>query len=431
MRILVTILVSFIGAYASFHKAFYGLIGYAFWAYTYPEHSTWGLLPMKGFGFIMGFILVLTTLMQRKKICSYNPKILLILGFLFLCWLAVFTSGSTDESTWQFQYFVRAILITLIITLLVDSVDRFYEYSWAIAIFFGFDAALEGFKGILTGYAGGAKGGFGGVLNDRNFMAVFLCAIIPIVFYLGNTEKIKRLKLFSRFLLIGDIFALIITYCRAGFLGICAVGIFLFMKLKNKLRSAIFGGIALLFITAYFIPQAYVDRIQTIQKFDHTKEEADTSAVLRLMAWRSALKMMKDNPLTGVGFYNSANSMPKYPDPVTGTVLYIATHNSLLQVGAEIGFPGLILYILIFFTSYRTLGKLKKKTKLFSLSANIEKYTLMLQAAFVGFFVSGFFVNAAYIDMPWHLVGLTMALEQITNKEIEEKKTCENSLNVA
>jgi O-antigen ligase len=109
----------------------------------------------------------------------------------------------------------------------------------------------------------------------------------------------------------------------------------------------------------------------------------------------------------------------------------IAAHNSLLQVGAEIGIPAFMLYILIFFVSYRTLGKVGKTARSFALNTEIEKYASMFQVAFVGFFVSGFFVNAAFLDISWHLVGLTIALRQIANKEAKEKRMYEDGANAA
>jgi putative inorganic carbon (HCO3(-)) transporter len=433
MRVLITLLITFIGGYLSFYNAFYGLLAYSFWSYAYPDKLTWGRLPLKGLGFIIGLVLVVTTIMQRNKVCSDNRKIAAILIFLALCLCAVFTSGQ-DLARYQFQYFSKVILVTLIITLLVDDLERFYNYVWGMAIFIGFIAATSGFKGMISGQIGGAAKGLSGVFNDRNFMAVFLCAVIPIVFYLVNIEKKKRLKLFLIFVLVGDVLALILTYSRAGFLGLSAVVVFAFMKSRNKFVIAVSFTIALYFAINFVVPQAYVDRMQTMKKIDSKQEDADNSAIGRLIAWRAALNMMEAKPLTGVGFYNSQECTKDYAaaDPaIKKFPVGIAVHNSLLQVGSEVGVPAFILYISIFFVNYRTLGKVSRKVKLFNLSADIDKYASMLQMAFVGFFVSGFFVNAAFLDISWSLVGLSIALEQIANREIEEKEANEVSVDAA
>lgn len=432
MRVLLTLLITFVGIAASFRNAFYGLLTYAFWSYTWPEKITWGLLPMGKLSFITGLILVITTIAQKKRLFSNNTKLIPVALFWLLCLLGVFTAGATEISTWQFQYFTRVITITFIMTLLIDDLKKFKYYLWSMAIFIGLIAGLSGFRGTLSGQIGSASFGFEGVIGDRNFMAVLLCAVIPIVFYLGNAESDKRLKILLRFTLIGDILALILTYARAGFLGMVTICFFIFIKAKRKLLIglAILSTVFILF--KFVVPIQYVERILTINKMDIENENVDGSVAGRLIAWRSAIEMIKANPLLGVGFYNSSEVIEQYPDPKTGTTLKDrAIHNTLLQVGAELGLLALLIYILIFFVSYRTLGKVKRRVAKYSLSHEIEHFASLLQIAFVGFFSSAFFVNAAFLDISWHLVGLTIVLEQITSIEMEEKDTNEVSVNVA
>ncbi|MDD5173490.1 MAG: O-antigen ligase family protein [Candidatus Omnitrophota bacterium] len=421
MRVIVTLIITFVGILASFFNAIYGLIAYAFWSYTHPENVTWGLLPMGRLSYAVGLTLVITTVLQKKKLFSGNPKVVFIIMFWILCLIGVVTAGSTELSSWQFQYFTRVIMITLIMTVLIDDIKKFKYYIWAMVIFIGLVAAQSGIRGTLIGEVGGAESGFAGVLGERNFTAVFLCSIIPIVFYSGNAEKSKKLKLLLRGILLGDILALILTYSRAGFLGMAATGLFAFIKAKRKILTGMTSFVILFILINFFIPHEYIDRLHTMKKVDIKQEDVDMSAAARLIAWRSAIEMIKDRPLTGVGFYNAEAAIGDYQDPETGISLAgLAIHNTLLQVGAELGLPALILYIFLFFIIYRTLGRIRRKVRLNKLNEEMSKYALMLQISFVGFFVSAFFVNAAFIDISWHLAGLTIALEQIVNKELEQ-----------
>jgi probable O-glycosylation ligase (exosortase A-associated) len=378
------------------------------------------MLPIGRLSYVVGLTLVITTLIQKKKLFSGNPKALPIIAFWIISLIGVFTAGSSDLSSWQFQYFTRVIMITLIMTVLIDDIKKFKYYIWAMTIFIGLVAAQSGVRGTLAGATGGASAGFAGVIGERNFMAAILCAIIPIVFYLGNAQRDKRLKLLLRFILLGDVLALILTYSRAGFLGLAATGFFAFIKAKNKVLTGITGLMALFILANLFIPKEYIDRLHTIKNVNIEEKDVDMSAAGRLIAWGSAMEMMKDKPLTGVGFYNSEATIGGYPDPRTGIALGgKAVHNIVLQVGAELGVPGLCVYIFIFFIIYRTLGRIRRRVRSNKLDEEFDQYASMLQVSFIGFFVSGFFINAAFIDISWHLVGLTMALEQIVNKEIE------------
>lgn len=426
LRVLATLVITFVGIRLSFINAFYGLITYAFWSYTYPERATWGFLPLSSLSYFTGLTVVATTIMQKRKLFNNNPANTAILVFWFLCLVSIIASGATDESLYQFKYFTRVILITLIITLLVDDLKRFKIYLWAIVICVGAVAARSGIIGILTGFIGGAKSGYAGVLEDRNFTAVILCAMVPIIFYMAQTQRKKWVKLFLFGIFIGDIFAIQITYARAGFIGLVAIGAFIIMKSKHKVLAGLLT-VLLVFIGMKVVPEEYISRILTIQKFDASKKDVDLSAAGRVLFWKAAIEMIKDLPMTGVGFYNSKAAIGGYADRVaTNTGIDItgkSIHNTFLQVASDNGLPAVFLYIGMFFTAYLRLTRIKKKIA-WGIIENKEVggYASMLQAAFVGFFSCAFFVSAAYMDISWHLMGLTLALESIANKEIPIKQ---------
>ena len=419
IRVLVTLLISAIGIAGTFINAFIGLLTYAFWSYLHPEKITWGLLPVTRVSYIVGLCLVVSTFIQKKALFARNWKNILIILFWILCWISLFLTPENEYARSQFQYFFRIILITLIMPVLIDDKEKLRYYLWAITIFIGLVAAQSGFIGTLKGEVGGAAAGLRGPIADRNFYAVMLCIVIPIVFYLGNIERDKRLKILLRFIFIGCILALILTYARAGFLGLIAVCFFMYLRTRRKLLWGIIGFFMLVIFVTYFLPTEYKERIYTMRQYDIAQEDVDMSAAGRLIAWRSAIEMIKKHPITGVGFYNSEPEIENYPDPVTGIKLENrAIHNTILQIAAEIGLPAFLIYFIIFSASYKNLGNIKNKVKNAKLDAIYDDYSSMLQVAFVGFFVTGFFVNAAFIDISWHLVGLTIALEQIVRKEI-------------
>ena len=420
LRVLATLLVTFISIVWSFRDAFYGLIGYAFWSYTYPEKSTWGFLPLHNLSYVMGLVLVWTTFMQRRRLFTNDNLNKAVIIFWFLCLASVVTAGMTDLALWQFKFFTRIILISLIITMLVDDRKRFRYYLWAIVIFIGLIAARSGIIGTLRGDTGGASSGFQGVIGDRNFMAVILCTAIPIVFFMVSVERNKWLKLLLLITLAGDVMALILTYARAGFAGLLAIGVFAILKSKRKVLVIVLAIIIVPLFIKYFVTGTYTKRMGTIGETARKEGDVDSSVAGRLAAWKSAFEMIKDRPLTGVGFYNSESMMEKYPDPDTGRALPgKAIHNSIIQVAAEAGVPALLLFLGIFVTGYRRLGKIKKLvSKGLVIHKEIWDYASMLQVSFVGYFACGFFVNAAFLDLPWHLVALSIALGQIADKEM-------------
>ena len=81
------------------------------------------------------------------------------------------------------------------------------------------------------------------------------------------------------------------------------------------------------------------------------KQEKATSEGERLGVWRISYKMLKDNPMMGVGPGNWRILVPKYgteglPRNARGQVVALRPHNVYFQIADEGGFPGIALYLL-------------------------------------------------------------------------------------
>ncbi len=66
----------------------------------------------------------------------------------------------------------------------------------------------------------------------------------------------------------------------------------------------------------------------------------------RLDIWKSALEITRDYPLTGVGLnlFRSAPVRQRYPAPAYDKRVLPHAHNEFLQVAADMGIPGLLLF---------------------------------------------------------------------------------------
>src|SRR6185295_2259207 len=75
-------------------------------------------------------------------------------------------------------------------------------------------------------------------------------------------------------------------------------------------------------------------------------ERDEDSLTGRFDIWKSALDIIRDYPLTGVGLNNFRNDEVRQRYPVTTFKQPILphTHNELLQFGTDMGVPGLALF---------------------------------------------------------------------------------------
>ncbi len=195
----------------------------------------------------------------------------------------------------------------------------------------------------------GAEGGF-----NANEIAGALAWIVPLMagvaLYRWRDRLPRRDEVTLAFLLLGT--ALFLGQSRAALLGVLlALAILCWLLLRRYWR---FVGIAAVFAIGVLqilavavvpvVPNAEGDRDTAA---GNVATQADESIAPRLRIWQSALEMIRDHPLTGVGIsffrYEPVRSM--YPVPEVNPNVLVHTHNEWLQVGTDLGIPGLIVYL--------------------------------------------------------------------------------------
>jgi O-antigen ligase len=95
-----------------------------------------------------------------------------------------------------------------------------------------------------------------------------------------------------------------------------------------------------------------------------------------------------------------------------------AAHNSFIQAGAEIGVPGLLLFIGLIATTFRSLRRVARLPRAVPPPAmDPSRLAQSLMAAFVGFVVGSLFLSLAYMDMLYTLVALAIGLHKVVRAE--------------
>src|SRR5437879_3200567 len=96
-------------------------------------------------------------------------------------------------------------------------------------------------------------------------------------------------------------------------------------------------------------------------------------------------------------------------------VLWGAAHNSFIQVGTELGVPGLLLFLGVIASAFRSLRRVARHPPGVSAAARDRaRLAQSLMAALVGFVVGAFFLSLAFADMLYTLAALGIAVGKIT-----------------
>lgn len=287
--------------------------------------------------------------------------------------------------------------------------------AWILS--FGYVA----FYGITHG--GRGPSGFTG---DENDLALACCTALPLAFF-----AFERLTGLVRWLAGGFtlifVFAIIASFSRGGFVGLAGVGLFCFYFSQFKGRNVALGLAAIL---AFFLfaPQEYIDEIESIQN------TSEGTAETRQFLWEAGFNMWKDNPIIGVGGGGSNFLIGKYQPVPEGDGYqrreYIerswggsALHSFYVQLLAELGLVGVLLYGTLAYFHFRGLSQLRRDVaNLLPARHPLRRQTEWLTGGFagamVGFFVPALFLSVAGYPYLWYLSAFGLAIQRAVRLQL-------------
>lgn len=413
-----------IGWSFAFRSALYAAASYLGIAYFRPESWAWsGVFASLNLSYIAGVFLVLRTLVSGEWVrarMTWRSGLLLI--FLALNLLSTYWGLHVDHSWEYWQAFAKTIIVSYILTIVIKTESDLRLILFVIALSLGFEAAKQGWAQLLLN-PGGQNDNPIPFLGDNNLVAVGMAMLVPLVSALADTSTGWQ-KRALQFLNIGVIYRGVSTYSRGGFLSLGAVAALFFWRSRHKVRALVGATvIAALIIPA--LPPEFWDRMSTIAA---SAEERDDSQSGRLYFWQVAVAMANDRPLLGVGHSGYEAAYDQYDTTGGVHLTRRAVHSSWFGVLAELGYPGLALFVVIVLSSLRACSRVRRMALRGETPASLAHYATALESALFAFMVGGSFVSFHYCEMLWHFFALTIALERVAATEaarIREQQTRE------
>ena len=242
-------------------------------------------------------------------------------------------------------------------------------------------------------------------LYETNYFATILVLVIPMAFVFASQapDAVRRtLWTLGGLLLVLELF---LTSSRGGFLGLLVAGM-VFVYRRRGVPGAL-GVVAVLLVGLIVIPTDLGSRLWTVlgdRSADMPVALEASNRAHEALFW-AALRMIGDNPIFGVGPLNFKSLSTLYTGLPQGNI----AHNSFLEVAAEFGIPMFCIFMMLIFTTFRTLNA---ATRLARTTAGwrIAGWAEGLRSGLLGFLVAGFFISAQYEKLFWLAVFLTIAL---------------------
>jgi putative inorganic carbon (HCO3(-)) transporter len=190
-----------------------------------------------------------------------------------------------------------------------------------------------------------AGGGF-----NVNEIAGALAWVCPLLFGMAFYfwRKVRKVAFVITFCLFGGAFlALFLGQSRFALAGVLVALVGMVGLLIPERRARWAAWVGLLVITVLEI--MIVRNVFTPPGMQTLAERDEDSMSTRFDIWTSAIQIIGDYPLTGVGLnmFRDGRVRSLYPVPTFKQSVLPHTHQEWLQIGTDVGLPGLAVYLII------------------------------------------------------------------------------------
>jgi probable O-glycosylation ligase (exosortase A-associated) len=295
--------------------------------------------------------------------------------------------------------------------------------------------------GIKTAAGGGGYGVLVMLIDDNSglyegsIISAVSIAIIPLILWLAKHGTIFkpdwRVRIYAAALIFSCLLIPVGTQARTGL--VCVAVLAVLLMRFNKYRFAYAGGAVVLAIMAVpFLPQSFLDRMETIENY-----EADESASTRIAVWGWTLEYVKTHPFGG-GFEAYRQNKVSYEIPIidengldTGEVASgerqvedegRAYHSSYFEMLGEQGWPGLIIWLIINFGGVWRMEVVRRMyvKRGRDDEAWVAPLAVALQNAQVIYMIGSLFVAIAFQPFVFMLIAMQIGLDTYLARRRQE-----------
>jgi hypothetical protein len=335
------------------------------------------------------------------SIREVNLILLLCLTALLSIPLAI--SPSEAWTTFN-DTFIKAVVIFIITVNVVRTEKRLrglLYLSLGVTILLSVAAVNDYRAGNFPVEGYRIRGVIGGMFGNPNDLALHLVTMTPllVVMMLSSRNPLGKLVYGTGAVL--SVIANVVTYSRAGFLGLVGIAMVLVWKLGRgkRLQVSAIGGVCLALFIA-LSPGSYGIRILSI--FIPSLDPVGSSDARKSILDRSVLVSFR-HPLAGLGMGNF------HIYSLGETV----SHNAYTQMSSELGLLALLLYVMLIVASLRRLKRLELLTYAPRRRSRYYYLSVGLQASIIGYMISSFFAAVAYQWYVYYLTAYAVSLDRI------------------
>ena len=306
---------------------------------------------------------------SRKSIKEAISKVLttklslFYIGFIFWAGLSYFYAINSTEVLVNITRQVNLLLMFLSMGILFFNLKNKARFiSWTLSIILSIEiyAVLAEALEMINTTGVISSGSLKGVTANRNITAFSIAIKIPFVLYLIGILRKASVKFLLTSIVFLALLCLSMIQSRASFIavGLITVGyiilqIIIYLKHAKSTKSLLsLGYILIPLLLAITINQTVIaskgadalSRAATISLSTN-----DGSINQRLRYYQDVLTHLTSNPIFGTGLGNwKLKSIDYDSKDISGYVVPYHAHSDFIQLGAELGIIGFLLYLGVF-----------------------------------------------------------------------------------
>ncbi len=296
--------------------------------------------------------------------------------------------------------FSKIVLPFIVGLSLINSVGKLKTVAWVIVLSQGY-LAYEFNSVYYSVGLNDSEWRFRGL--DNNGIAIVMDCSVGLALFLGLESQRIYQKLIALAAAAMMAHVVLFSMSRGGMLGLCVVGVVSFLLIPKKPTHYLVFFLIVLLTIRLAGPAV---RAEFFSSFE-SEEKRDNSSATRVMHWKACFDSMLRRPM-GVGPDMWPRFAPEYGLPA------MEAHTTWLQLGAELGFQGLLAIGLFYGLTLVRLWKYTFKSP-YVTDPWIRTFARMVIASLVGFIVSAQFVTVEGVELPYFVVMLGAATLKIAD----------------
>jgi putative inorganic carbon (HCO3(-)) transporter len=372
--------------------------------------------PMLGWMVVLLFIHLLSALFSSDTSASWDAVVIFAVegfGLYFLLINVIRTPDILRAVTWVLLISGALVSVLAVHQVVTSNYDSNY---------LGFAQADSAIRTGATTLAGDVlQPRMAGPIGETNRFAQTMLMLVPLGLFRVIGERATWLRVIAGLMTLAITLGVVLSFSRGGAVGLAALVLALMVLRLVQVRHVLLLVVVLGLILVAF-PQ-YTNRLTSLADqggFGDSTSSAvtDTSLLSRATETLAAALVMVDHPVLGVG----PDMFPIYYEEYAQVVGILIrndaareAHNLYLGIGAEIGIPGLIVFLIIAGLTVRMILAARRASIV--RRPDLERLTTPYLLALLTYYVTGLFLHLSFGRFYWLILAVAGAAAIITLRE--------------